>query len=167
MRRLLPVLLVLLLALGAAGCGGDEPTREEFEAQVRDSRDRTDEALENITTAEDWDTLLLRIRAASDQIGAAAEDLDEAGAPEELEAEARELVLSLRGLSDEVGNTATALEEEPAFQQSPVSALEFAFWDRTQEALAALREQGVEAPPLARHSAPTQGGAGEDDGSES
>jgi len=165
MRRLIPVLLVLLLAVGAAGCGG-ETSREDFEAQVRESRDTTDQALRNIALSEDWDQLLLRIRAASDQIGRAAEELDEVGAPDELEDEHRELVLSLRGLSEEVGNTATALEEEPAFQESPVSALEFAFWDRTQNALAALREQGVDAPPLGRH-APEQGGpgvGGEDDG---
>jgi hypothetical protein len=154
-RRLIPLLLVLILALAAAGCGGG-PSEEEFAAQVRDSRDRTDTALENITTSEDWDQLLLRIRAASDQIRSAAQDLDEVGAPGEYEDEARELVTSLRGLADEVGNTAAALEEEPTFEQQPVSALEFAFWDRTQEALEALRAEGIDVSPLQRHAPPGQ-----------
>jgi outer membrane murein-binding lipoprotein Lpp len=154
LRRIAPLFAVVLAALAASGCGGG-PSEEEFASQVRDSRDRTDAALQNITTAEDWDQLLLRIRAASDQIGSAAEDLDEVGAPDEYEDEARELVTSLRGLSEEVGNTATALEEEPTFQDQPVSALEFAFWDRTQEALASLRTLGIDVPELGRH-APAQ-----------
>jgi hypothetical protein len=145
--------LALLLATAAVGCGGG-PSEDEFASQVRDSRDRTDAALENVTTSEDWDQLLLRIRAASDQIRAAAQDLDEVGAPDEYEEEARELVVSLRGLADEVGNTAVALEEEPTFEQQPVSALEFVFWDRAQEALGALRDQGIDVPPLERHAPP-------------
>ena len=152
--RLASVLVVASLALAAAGCGST--SREDFEAQVRDSRDRTDAALANIATAQTWDELLLRIRAASDQIGSAADDLEEVGAPDGLEEEAEELVTSLRGLSEEVGNTATALEEEPTFQEAPVSALEFAFWDRTQEALAALRAEGIDVQPLGRHAPPEQ-----------
>lgn len=153
LRRLPPLLLALPLALAAAGCGGG-PSQEEFSSQVRDTRDRTDTALENITTAEDWDQLLLRIRAASDQIRSAADDLDEVGAPDEHEEGAEELVTSLRGLADEVGNTAEALEQEPAFQEQPISALEFAFWQRTQEALTALRNEGIEVAPLDRHAPP-------------
>lgn len=145
--------LLIVLALAVAGCGA-ETSQEEFEAQVRESRDRTNAALANIATAEDWDQLLLRIRAASDQTRAAAEDLDETGAPSDLEDEANELVLSLRGLSDELDATADALEEEPTFEQAPVSALEFAFWDRMQEALNALRQEGVEVAPLERHAPP-------------
>jgi hypothetical protein len=155
LRRVAPLLAGLLVVLVAAGCGGG-PSEEEFASQVRESRDRTDAALENITTSEDWDQLLLRIRAASDQIRTAAEDLDEVGAPDAYEEEARELVTSLRGLADEVGNTATALEEEPTFEQQPVAALEFAFWDRTQEALTTLRDRGIDVPALDRHTPPQQ-----------
>jgi hypothetical protein len=152
-RRLLPLLLVAFVAV-ASGCGGDAPTQEEFETQVQQTRDRTDGTLQNITTATSWDELLLRIRAAADETRAAAEQLDETGAPDGLEDEARELVISLRGLADELAATADALEEETTFDEQPVSGLDFAFWDRAQEALEALREQGVDVEPLARHRAP-------------
>ncbi len=154
--RICAVLLVVLAASAAAACGGSEPTQAEFEAQVRDSRDRTDAALENIGTAETFDQLLLRIRAASDQTRAAADDLDELGAPGDFDDEADELVTALRGLADELAATADAIEDDPTFDEQRITGLEFRFWTQTQTALTSLREQGVEVPPLAQHALPEQ-----------
>jgi hypothetical protein len=154
--RICAVLVVVLAASAAAGCGGSEPSQAEFEAQVRESRDRTDAALANIGTSETFDQLLLRIRAASDEARSAAEDLDELGAPGDFDDDAGELVTALRGLADELSATADAIEDDPTFDEQRITGLQFEFWTRTQEALTSLREQGVEVPPLEPHALPEQ-----------
>jgi hypothetical protein len=150
MLRLVLALGMLLAGLSAAGCMGDETSRADFETQVVESRDRTDAALEHVTGARTWDDLIERIVLAGDAAEAASDDLAETGAPGELEDEARELRLALRALAEEILATAEALDDE-AFEGSTVQGLEFENWNRVQRALAALRKQGVEVPPLERH----------------
>lgn len=151
MSRTFLVLMVLLVVLTAAGCmGGGDISQEEFAAQVVESRDRTDAALEHMTGARTIDELLERLDLAGDAARAAADDLADAGAPDELQDEAEELTDGLRALGDEVSATAEALADEQ-FEGSNIQGLDFENWNRVQSALGDLREQGIEVPPLERH----------------
>lgn len=152
MSRTFLLLTVVLVALMAAGCmgGGADPSQEEFAAQVVETRNRTDAALEHMTQARTYDDLLDRIDLAGDAAQAAADDLEDAGAPSELEDQADELVEALRALGDELAATAEGLDD-PQFEGSTIEGLEFTNWNRAQRALDDLREQGVDVPPLERH----------------
>ncbi len=143
--------MVLLVALTAAGCmGGGDTSQEEFAAQVVESRDRTDAALEHMTGARTLDDLLERLDLAGDATRAAADDLEDAGAPDELQDEAEELTNGLRALGDEVSATAEALADDQ-FEGSSIQGLEFTNWNRVQSVLADLRKQDIDVPPLERH----------------
>jgi predicted nucleic acid-binding Zn-ribbon protein len=151
MFRALLALTMLLVVLTGAGCmGGDGPSEEEFATQVRESRDRTDAALEHVTRAQSYDDLLDRIYLAGDAARSASEDLEETGAPSALEEDAEQLTRALRDLGDELSATADALNDEQ-FEGSTVEGLEFENWNKVQTALGDLRKQGVQVPPLARH----------------
>jgi hypothetical protein len=150
MRRTILALPLALFALATAGCMGGDASREDFEAQVVESRDRTDAALEHVTGARTWDDLLKRIVLAGDAAESAGDDLADTGAPGELEDEAEELRVALRALAEELVATAEALDD-PSFEGSTVQGLEFKNWNRVQKALTALRQEGVEVPPLERH----------------
>lgn len=147
--RLTALALALGLALAAAGCGGG-PTREDFEAQVQDTRDRTDAALAEVTTAETFDELLGNLTTAGNRTEEAADDLDELGAPDEYEDQAGELVDGLRALAEELRATAAALEDMQ-LQNSPISGLEFENWNRVQDVLRELQQRGLDVQPLERH----------------
>ncbi len=147
MSRTFLVLTVVLVALMAAGCmGGGDTSQEEFAAQVVETRNRTDAALEHMTGARTYDDLLDRIDLAGDAAQAAADDLDDAGAPSELEDQAEELVEALRALGDELAATAEALDDEQFDGLDRSKASSFTNWNRAQSALDDLREQGVERP---------------------
>jgi hypothetical protein len=150
MTRLPLVAMLLLVVLVAAGCMGDSTSREDFEAQVRDARDRTDFALAHMTRATTYDELLERIEIAGVEADGAARELDDAGAPSDLRGQADELRDALRALSNELSATAEALSDEQ-FEGSNVQGLEFENWDRVQAALEDLREEGIDVPPLERH----------------
>jgi uncharacterized Ntn-hydrolase superfamily protein len=152
MSRTFLLLAAVLVALMAAGCmgGGADPSQEEFAAQVVETRNRTDAALEHMTGARTYDDLLDRIDLAGDAAQAAADDLEDAGAPSELEDQAEELVEALRALGDELTATAEALDDEQ-YDGSTIQGLNFTNWTRAQTALDDLREQGVDVPPLERH----------------
>jgi hypothetical protein len=150
MRRTFLALPLALLALVASGCMGGGASQEDFEAQVVESRNQTDAALEHVTGARTWEDLLERIVLAGDAAEAAGDDLADTGTPGELEDEADELQVALRALAEELVATAEALDDE-MFEGSTVQGLEFKNWNRVQRALAALRKQGVEVQPLARH----------------
>jgi hypothetical protein len=142
------VVFSMLLAL-TAGCAGDA-SREDFEEQVLESRDRTDAALEFITQAQTFDELINRIRLASAASEAAADDLDEVGAPDELAEQGDELSDALHDLGEELEATADGIDS-PEFEGSTVQGLEFRNWVRVNRVLESLREQGIEVAPLERH----------------
>ena len=151
MSRAFLVLTVVLIALASAGCmGGGDTSENEFAAQVVESRDRTDAALEHMTGARTYDDLLERLAVAGEEAQAAADDLEEASAPDELQDEAEELTDALRALGDEISATVEALSDD-RFEDSSIQGLEFTNWNRAQSALNGLREQGIDVPPLERH----------------
>ncbi len=69
-------------AVTLAGCAGGGASREEFEADVQETRDRVDFAMESLSRARDPDDLFNRMEDSAEAIDAAADDLDEAGAPD-------------------------------------------------------------------------------------
>lgn len=149
LRVALALVAVSALAL-AAGCAGGD-SKEEFAEDVRTSRDRVDDALAQVTDATSFDDLLRRLRTGASEVRGAADELDEAGPPEELEAEASELVASYRALSVEMTNTATALDDVTTERSGAIQEINFNNWNRTQRALAALRQEDVDVQPLNRH----------------
>ena len=146
MLRTLFASTLLLLALVAAGCAGS--SRDDFADQVRASRDRTDAALENMARSQSVDELLERLRTAADEARGAADDLDQVDPPDELEDEADRLSSAFRALADEVEATAEALADVDF--ESPIEGLDFRNWNSVQDALAELRNQGIDVPPLER-----------------
>jgi hypothetical protein len=152
-RPLIVVVLAVLLASFAPGCGGDsEPTPDEYERAVVEARDRTDFALARITRSKSMDELVIRLGEAGDAITAAADDLDDTGAPEVFVDENAKLVRSLRALGNDVGVTADQVEE-PGFENLLLGArgLNFESWDKVNLALAGLIGEGVRVELLATH----------------
>jgi hypothetical protein len=134
----------------ASGVLDSEPTREDFQTDVAYARDRTDASLEYMAKAQTWDDLLERLEAAGDQARRAGGDLEDAGAPSDLDKAAAELVAALHAFGEELSATAEALDN-PDLQGSSIQGLEFDNWTRVQKALAALRAQGIEVRPLERY----------------
>jgi outer membrane PBP1 activator LpoA protein len=148
----LPLLaLALVVALVAAGCGGGEDEREEFAEQVRTSRDSADEALAQISNAQDFNDLLQRLRVASTGVEGAAEQLDGAEPPDGLADQAEELTDAYRALAEELDATVAALDEQFTEDSGTLQALEFENWERVQRALRGMRDEGIEVAPLDRH----------------
>jgi hypothetical protein len=147
--RLAAVFAVGLALLLAAGCAGGDG--EDFEVEVRESRDRVDDALAQVTDATTFDDLLRRLRTGASDVRGASDELAEEEAPEELRPEATELVEAYRALSGEMTATATALDDFAQEDGAPIQGINFENWDRTQQALTALRREGVDVPPLTRH----------------
>jgi hypothetical protein len=81
-----------------------------------------------------------------------ASDLDDKGAPEELEELNDRLVSSLRAFSDVLAGT-SAQFEDPTFAGTipGITTLSFPEWDKVNEVLAELDEQGIAVEQLARH----------------
>ena len=149
MLRTLLALTALLLVATAAGCS-DSVSDEEFQTQAREARDRIDVALADMTRATTLDDLLERMRYASDETRAAADELAEGGFPGDVEEEAQELVDALSALADEVSATADALDQGE-FEGSSIQGLEFENWERSQAALDALRNEGIDVRPFERY----------------
>jgi hypothetical protein len=134
----------------AAGVFGGSPTREDFQTEVLHARNRMDASLEFMTRAQTWDDLLERMEAAADQARSAGSDVEDAGAPSDLEEAGAELAVALHALGEELSATAEALDN-PDLQGSNIQGLNFDNWVRVQKALTALRAQGIEVPPLERY----------------
>lgn len=147
LRLLIPCLAALLVL---AGCGGGAST-EEFEKDVVAARDRVDAGLAQVVQAGDFDELLSRLEVAADEARKAASDLGEADAPGSLQEDKRELQEAFRALSEEIVGT---VETFDAFgPTAPITrGINFDAWNRVQSELADLRREGIEVPPLARHS---------------
>ena len=150
MLRPLAIASALLLAVVAAGCGGDSATKDDFRQDVLTARNDTDAGLEQIVSATSLEDLLARMRVAAVEVRRAATDVRKADAPEELVGERDALAARLLALSDEIISTVETLEAFPE-QAASASAFNFEQWNAVQDELTKLRNQGVKVPPLERH----------------
>jgi hypothetical protein len=141
---------VATFALLAAGCGGEDATNEDFQVDVVAARDRVDDGLEQVTNASSVEDLLARLRIAAAEVRGAADDVDEADAPDDLGDEKQRLANTLRSFSEEIASTVNTLSElEGAAAET--QGLDFDGWIQTQKRLAELRAAGIEVPDLERH----------------
>jgi len=140
------VLVAMALAVAACSRGA---SREEFEDDVRASRDHVDAALAQVTSARTFNELVERLRVAADDISVAADEIEDAGAPDNLRDERDELAESYRALSNEVDATAASLQD--VGRRGLIQGLNFENWDRVQRVLASLRNQEINVRPLGRH----------------
>lgn len=150
------LLLLLLVALGllVSGCGGGEPSVEEYSEAVVLNRNRADFVLGRITRAQSLEELFTRMDEAALTISKAADELEETGAPSDFQPEADDLVKSLRQLSVDVQATADQARI-PGFEGliTQTNAISFDSWDQVNKALAGLAGKGIEVTILQRHSA--------------
>lgn len=152
--RILVALLVL--ALLAAGCSGDD-SKDTFEREVVAARDTADSAFANIRQPASTQDLILRLRTGRDEIADASGTVAVAEAPDGLSEEKRRFAGALSDLAQEfdaAANTVELVQGGPAGEQGQVETLVFDNWEKVQNALAALREEGIEVEPLRRHSGP-------------
>lgn len=153
MLRSTLIVCSVLVATVVAGCGG--ASKEEFSADVLAARNDADAGFAQIVQATSVEDLLARMRIAAVEIRRAATDVREANAPDGLEDERDALADKLLALSDEIAATVETLDAFPE-QAASARGLNFVQWDEVQKALAKLRKQGVNVPPLERHAAAQQ-----------
>ena len=149
LRHLIPLLAALALV---AGCGGDDASKEEFQQDVVDARDRIDAGMAQVVKASDFDELLSRLEIAADESSKAASDLGEADAPDALQEDKEELQAAMRALAEEILGTVDAFDS--LGPNAPITrAINFAAWNTVQAELADLRKAGIAVEPLGRHAA--------------
>jgi hypothetical protein len=150
-HRLLVVVLLGALLLVAAGCGGGQPSAEDYADSVVLNRNRVDFVLERITNAQSVDELLNRMDEAALVIDKAAGELDDEGAPDDFQPEADQLVKNLRQLSVDIQATADQARQ-PGFENlitdASLQGLSFDSWDRVNKALAGLAGKGIQVSIL-------------------
>jgi hypothetical protein len=144
--------IVGLLAVAVSGCGGGEPSAEEYSDAVVSTRDRTDFALERIVNAKSEEELVSRMEEASEQIDDAANDLDGVGVPADYEPEGDRLVRQLKQLAFDVGAVAHDFQQ-PQYQDliDPTRGISFKSWDKVNLQLAALAGKGIPVVILQPH----------------
>lgn len=137
-------------ALALAGCGGGDISRADFQQEVVSARNRIDFALEHASQSTDRDMVIDRLDGAAVDIRDAADDLDDVGAPDGFEDEADRLVEAMRVFADEIEGT---VDEFEAFRLPlhQLQGLNFTGYTQVQQALLALRRQGIQVPLLGRH----------------
>jgi hypothetical protein len=149
--RLLPLAVLTTVALVlVAGCGGGGASKEDFQVEMVAARDRVDSSLEQVTHASSVDDLLARLRIAAAEVQSAAQDVNEADAPDGLGDDKRLFETTLRTFSQEIASTVTTLETLEGAAAS-TRGLDFHGWNAVQKRLAAFRRQGIQVPPLERH----------------
>jgi hypothetical protein len=149
--RLLLVLLLAAVSLAVSGCGGSEPSVEEFGDAVVLNRNRVDFVLGRITRAQSQEELLARMDEAALVISKAADELEDTGAPADFEPEATNLVASFRQLSVDIQATADQARI-PGFEtlltDAALQGLSFDSWNDVNKALAGLAGKGIEVTIL-------------------
>ena len=147
LRRFIPLFAALALL---AGCGGDA-SKEEFQEDVIDARDRVDAGMAQVVQAGDFDELLSRLEIAADESSKAAADLGEADAPSSLREEKRELQNAMRDLAEEILGTVEAFDSLGL--TAPITrAINFAAWTPSRRSWPTSASRG--SPSLVgRHSA--------------
>ena len=150
-HRLLVVALLAVLVLLAVGCGGGQPSAEDYADSVVLNRNRVDFVLTRITHAQSPDELLNRMDEAALVIGKAGDELDDIGAPDEFQPEADNLVKWLRQLSVDIQATADQARQ-PGFESlltdASLQGLSFDSWDKVNKALAGLAGKGIQVSIL-------------------
>jgi hypothetical protein len=149
MLRILATLMAASVAL-LAGCGGSGASKEDFQTDMVAARDRVDSGLEQVTNATSVEDLLARLRIAAAEVRSAAQDVNEADAPDGLGDEKRKFETTLRTFSDEIVSTVTTLETLEGAAAS-TRGLDFNGWNAVQKRLTELRQQGIRVPPLEKH----------------
>lgn len=144
--------LVCVAALAVAGCGGGTASREDYQADVVEIRDRVDSALAYITEAQSREELLTRMDDSANSIDLAADDLADVETADGFEDESDQLVGALRQLSVDIGATAEQIRQ-PGFGDllSGTQGLSFESWTAVNRLFGQLRQQGIQVPPLERH----------------
>jgi hypothetical protein len=147
-----PVLIAfaLVAVLLAAGCGGSEPSKQEFATAIVAARNDADAGLAQIVDASSLDDLVARMKVAAVDVRGAAGDVRKADAPSGLKDERDLLADRLIALSDEIISTVETFEAFPT-QAAATRALNFEQWDTVQAALASLRREGIKVKALERH----------------
>jgi hypothetical protein len=142
---------VVGIALGGGG-GHGSGSKADYQATVVNARDRVDYALARITKSQSIPELVSRIRDASQTVGGAASELDQAKVASGFESQNAKLVTTLRSFSTELGNTANTFAD-PALANSlaNMNSLSFPQWDQVNAILVQLNSKGIDVQPLARH----------------
>ena len=142
----------IAVAVAALDSGREVATKAEYEATVSSTRDRVDFALVRITKSQSEDELIERIDEASTAIGAAGDDLADAGVAEGFESLHDRLVSTLDAFSSELAGTAAQFED-PTFAPNlqGISSLGFLEWENVNEILGEMREKGLDVALLERH----------------
>jgi hypothetical protein len=147
------VVAAAVVIVGVVVLGDDGTTsRQEYQAAVVNARDRVDFAYGRIARSQSIEELIDRLDEASVVVGDTASDLDDKGAPSELEDENDQLVKALRAFSDVLAGSAAQFRD-PTFAGAlqGLNSLSFPEWDKVNVVLAKLNEQGIEVEQLARH----------------
>jgi hypothetical protein len=149
-RILAAIAVVVLAAVGATACGGDDSSDlQDYEASVVETRNNVDDALANISEAQSRRDFLNRMEQAAVLISRAADDLDDAEVAEGFEDETTELTAALRTLSTDLEQTAAQFRQTPELFNSP--GLAFEGWTKTNQVLRGLAKQDIAVEPIANH----------------
>jgi len=143
---------VAAVGLAFGGRGGSSASKAGYEATVVNARDRVDYALQRVTESQSMPDLVQRLNDASNTVGGAAAELDQAKVANGFEAQNAQLVTALRAFSTTLGNTANTFKD-PALANSltNMNSLSFPEWDQVNAILAEMKSKGIEVALLARH----------------
>ena len=116
------------------------------------ARDRTDYVFSRFSKAQSEEELLERMDEAAAAIDDAAAELADQPVPAGFEDETEELVVHMESFSTDIQATADQARV-PGYGQIIFggAGLDFPSWDKINEVLADLREQGIAVPALERH----------------
>jgi hypothetical protein len=149
---LLVAAFAIAVAVAALDSGREEATRAEYTATVTNTRDRIDFALVRITRSQSEEELIERIDEASTAVGAAGDDLGDAGVARGFENLHDRLVSTLDDFSSELEGTAAQFQD-PTFAPNlqGINSLGFLEWENVNKVLADMRKKGLEVDLLERH----------------
>jgi xanthine/uracil/vitamin C permease (AzgA family) len=142
---------VAVVGIALGGPGGSASTTD-YQESVIDARNQVELALAGISEATSVEELLAQLDEAAVAVQDAAVDLAGAGVADGFEDENDKLVGAMTALSSELSGTAETLRD-PAFAEAlpRLSSLSFKQWEAVNRILTALKKQGIDVEPLARH----------------